>query len=260
MRLVPAQRATDHVPFWGKEFVRTDFKLTNLSIKDYCIKFGGADHWRRFYSQIWKWRKLDPEFNAIIEAALTRNGMREKRSGGRPSLEETQPTWREDFCAALKNCNGNRAKASRATPYSFKTITQKLDPNYTSYDKEFKEMVRATELEIAARAEELLNAAALEFEDSEIGMDRAKVLDIQARIAEKVVSKMDHERWGKRVDMKIEGTIQHKLIPQGERIAKLMQEQREIFIGKGQSIPLALPEKTDVVEGEVIEEDASLRE
>lgn len=240
MKLQTSEKETH--PFFTKEWVATDFATTKLSVKEYCQKYGGEDHWRKYFNKLWLWRKADPEFDRLITQNMTANGMRETRAGGRPSKEEEQPTWREDFCAALLKENGNREKASHATPYSLKTLIQKLNVNYTSYDKEFSEMVRATELTISAKAEEMLNRALAEFEDGKIAMDRAKILDVQARIAEKIVQKMDHERWGKRMNLEVSGQINHKLIPQGERIARIMTEQRDILRGKGLDLPLALKE------------------
>lgn len=239
MRLQSTEK--NNHPFFNKEWVAQDFATTKLSVKEYCKKYGGEDHWRKYYNQIWLWRKADPEFDELIKSNMIANGMREVRAGGRPSKDESQPTWRQDFCTALVKENGNREKASAATPYDFRTITQKINPNYTSYDKEFAEMVRATELSISAKAEEMLNKALAEFENPNMKMDRAKILDVQARIAEKIVQKMDHERWGKRMNVEVSGQINHKLIPQGERVARIMTEMREILKGKGLELPLALP-------------------
>lgn len=233
-----------------------DFVTTSLSVKDYCKKYGGEDHWRKYYNQVWLWRRADPLFDSLVTTSMQKNGIRETRAGGRPKLEDQQPTWREDFCAALLEFNGNRQKAAAKTPYDLKTILQKMNINYTSYDKEFAEMVRTTELTISARAEELMNKAVLEFEDSNLSMDRAKILDIQARVAEKVVSKLDFERWGKRMNLEVSGQINHKVLPQGERIARIMTEQREIMAGKGLDLPIALPQKTEhpVIDAEIVSE------
>lgn len=236
---------------------RREFLFTSLGPVNLCKFLGGNDHWRRYYNDIWKWTKTDEKFRKDYMEYKERLGIAEIPGVGRPRLDEDDPMWRERYCEDLYRFDGDREKASIDSPYSFHTILQKINPEYTSYDKEFAEMVRATELKISAMAEALMISAAKEFHDPNIKFDRAKVLDVQARIAEKITSKLDSDRWGRKLDLKTTGkinieqntninaTVEVKTInEQHVKITSILEDQRAFMARKGINKPIALPEIT----------------
>jgi len=231
--------------YWSKDLVKRDLGQTSLKIKALCKLFGGEDHWRQVYNDVWRWRQTDPEFGEIFEIYRQRVGMSDNSRGGRPLLEEGN-NWKQDFCDALIKFNGNRQKAASVTPYAFKTILEKLRPGYTSYDKDFSEMVRAVELSISARSEEILIESAMRFENiDKVDLATAKVLDVAARINEKVIQKLDSDRWGRRLDVAVTGVVKHQLESREDRLERLIRDQHEVMKIKGIPLPMALPEKTE---------------
>ncbi len=134
--------------------------------------------------------------------------------------------------------------------------TEMLDSSYTSFDKDFYDKVRAVELEISADAEERLNSSLKEFDNKDIELKRAQTLDIQSRIAGRVLEKYDWKRHGRRIEQVHSGVIVHQLEEGPVKIERLMQEQREILAYRGASLPLALPESTEqsVIDVEVVQE------
>lgn len=174
--------------------------------------------------------------------------------GGRPKKEPTGE-WKDKFVADMLKYNGNRSKAAAESPYSFTYILMMLDKNNDAYDEQFAEKVRECELSISAAAEEVLVSAALAFSDGLPDNDTAKTLDIAARISEKVVQKLDSDRWGKKVDLRHSGEVKHNhmLGSREERLAIALRAQQEFFGSKGIKVigplgnqePLALPAAVD---------------
>lgn len=194
------------------------------------------------------------------------------KAGGRPKLDEGDPRWKERFCEDLYRYDNDREKASKNSPYSFKTILQKLTPGYTSYDKEFHEMVRATELQISARAEALMVQAAVEFGSelmsghSKEAVDRAKILDTQSRVAERVTSKLDQQRWGRNQRVELNSTnrteidIKVTTIEQRHmKITALLEDQRRFLESRGAKLPVAIPAHQEpILEAEIVEPTPTL--
>jgi len=244
---------------WNKQIVLREFLNSPLKKVALCKSYGG-EKWKKYYNDITKWSLTDPEFREAYESYMKKNDPDRdtKNLGGRPPIEAPD-NWKEQFCLDLIKYNGNKSLASKNSPYSFKTILQKLNPDYQSADKDFIEMVKITELEIAARIEAVIVAAMIELEDPQCDLETAKIADIRVRAGEKVLSKLDVKRWGKRADLIVTGTMTHKHLAFPTRVSnveRLLTEQREVMGIKGVSKPLALPEQTEqIMEAEVIDGD-----
>ncbi len=146
---------------WNKQIVLREFLNSPLKKVALCKSYGG-EKWKKYYNDITKWSLTDPEFREAYESYMKKNDPDRdtKNLGGRPPVEAPED-WKEQFCLDLIKYNGNKSLASRNSPYSFKTILQKLNPDYQLADKELIEMVKTTELEIAARIEAVIVAAIL---------------------------------------------------------------------------------------------------
>lgn len=265
MNLVPS-RPGSHTKFWTKENFLKDLESFDIGIRKICFLYADASKsegkevsWRHFYNDIWRWKKTDPEFAKAYQDYLSKIGA--KSQGGRPSLEITNPDWKEKFCKDLIELDGDRAKAADRSPYTFSSILHKLNPADSEYDKDFSDMVRTTELRISAIAEAMLVGSLRRGwgdPDHLPDRDTALILETQARISERIVSKLDPDRWGKKVDLRHSGEIQHSHQHQIEikatKIESLMEEQRLFLTRKGQNLPIAIPEKTetseDIIEAE----------
>lgn len=244
---------------WNKQIVLREFLNSPLKKVALCKSYGG-EKWKKYYNDITKWSLTDPEFREAYESYMKKNDPDRdtKNLGGRPPVEAPED-WKEQFCLDLIKYNGNKSLASRNSPYSFKTILQKLNPDYQLADKELIEMVKTTELEIAARIEAVIVAAMIELEDPQCDLETAKIADIRVRAGEKVLSKLDVKRWGKRADLIVTGTMTHKHLAFPTRVnnvERLLTEQREMMGIKGVNKPLALPEHMEeIMEAEVIDGD-----
>lgn len=242
---------------WNKQIALREFLNSPLKKIALCKSYGG-ENWKKYYNDLTKWCLTDPVFREAHDSYMKKNDpdRENKNLGGRPPIEAPED-WREKFCEDLIKYNGNKALASKNSPYSFKTILQMLNSDYALADKLFIEMVKTTELEIAARIEAVIVGAMMELEDKNVDLETAKIADIRVRAGEKVLSKLDTKRWGKRADLVVTGTMTHKHLAFPTRVSnveRLLTEQREIMGIKGVTKPLALPEaKEEIVEAEVIE-------
>jgi len=254
VRLVPANPPQRH-PLWDKERVANDLQsLSHTGLIKICKQYGGEDHWRTYYNDIWKWKKLDKDFATIVNEFLERNspGMSQPNSG-RPRNDDGDKSWQEGYCEALVKFNLNRAKAASVTPYSFDTIYQMLDPEYSSYDKDFARMVKVTELTIASRAEQMVVDAL--HEDNFKDIESAKTTQSKVWVATKALEKLDPKRWGKQIEMTHKGTInhQHQLSAQtrGELFARLKTEQDAFLVERQKKY---LPPAENIIEAEIVNE------
>lgn len=203
---------------------------------------GGEDHWRAYYNDAWRWRKEDPEFDKLCRSRMkNKNG-----TGGRPKIEAPED-WREKFAEAMRRHNGNRELAAKESPYSFRTILKMLNPGAMEYDEKLYEIVRETELSISARWEGLMNKNLDVFEEGLPDRDSVLAMDALTRIGEKIVQKYDPERWGKRVDLRMSGEVKHTHLLENKevRLQRALEEQQKYFASKGQSVVLAIPQKTE---------------
>lgn len=237
---------------WGKEQILLDIQSSNLSLKKLCSIYAPSpDKWRGYYSDIWKWRRLDASFDKAIIQYMNKVNPVKGKSPGRPRKDKDDPDWMERFCEALIKNNGNRVKAAEVTPYSFDTITQMLSPLYTSYNEKFTKMVKAKELELAARFEELLVSCAdpSNFDS----LDSAKITQAKAYISSRALEKLDIERFGRTQRLDVRGTVTHQIGTSQREvlIANLVEEQNRFMKARGLALPAA--KSQDVIEAEVID-------
>lgn len=254
MKITSNTTANRH-PLWDKERIKEDLSsLSHTGLIKLCKQYGGEDHWRTYYNDVWKWKQLDTEFAAILSEFLERNspGMSQPRSG-RPRSDNGDKSWQDEYCIALATHNLNRQKAARATPYSFEMIYQMLDPEYSSYDPEFAKKVKAIELEISSRAEEMAVLALNEENYRDI--ETAKITQTKVWVATKVLEKLDPKRWGKQIEMTHKGTINHRHQlaggSKGELFARLKEEQ-DAFLAE--RLQRSLPPSQEVIEVEIVDE------
>lgn len=228
-----------------------DFRTGSSTLRDVCARYAGdKDHWRMYYNDVWKWRKFDREFDTSMKTEIEKKGR--VMAGGRPPKDGGKDDWKQDFCDALVRENGNRVKACMVTPYEWSTILQKLDPAYSEYDMGFAQMVRNTELLIAAKAEELLLSTL--DESNYDSFDAAKIAQIKARNATTVLEKLDSKRYGKHIVVENTGTIRHSLENRNAAslFASLVEEQRNFMSERGiKSLP-AKAESLEIVEAEYV--------
>lgn len=254
MRLTSSTTINRH-PLWDKERITQDLRsLSHTGIIKLCKQYGGEEGWRTYYNDVWKWKQLDPDFNEVFQQFLERNspGMSQPKSG-RPRSDLGDKSWQDDYCIALAKYNLNRHRAAQVTPYSFETIYQMLDPEYSSYDEGFAKKVKAIELEISSRAEEMA-VLALD-EENYRDIETAKITQTKVWVATKVLEKLDPKRWGKQIEMTHKGTINHKhqlaAGSKGELFARLKEEQ-DAFLAE--RMKRALPPKPEVIDAEIIDE------
>lgn len=223
-----------------------DFRATNETLRELCARFAGDnDHWRMYYNDVWKWRKLDKEFDDAMTDEIQRKSGKVVNIGGRPRKDGGDDDWKAAYCKALLKYSGNRVKAAEATPYQWSTILQKLDPAYTEYDMEFAQMVKNTELQMAAIAEELL-ISTLDPANYE-NFEAAKIAQIKSRNASAVLEKLDTKRYGRHITVENTGTVRHQLENRNaaQLFATLVNEQQSFMQSRG---ILQLPAKSESVE------------
>lgn len=244
---------------WDKALIVEDFKrLSHIKLVDYCRQYGGEDHWRTYYNDIWKWRKLDKDFDQSVRDYLDKTNPRKGgHAGGRPEKDGGDKSWQDEFCLALVACNGNRPKAAQVTPYSWEELYEMLDPDYTSFNEEFSKKVKAVELELAARAEEIMVEAL--HEDNWKTVGDAKITQAKVWVAKTVAEKLDPKRWGKHVELLHKGGIEHRHVigsSQADTIARLKDEQ-EAFLqvkrGEPQKALPAPPIELEYIDAEEVE-------
>lgn len=245
-------------PLWSKEQLKKDLCNSSSPLKTILKVYAPSpDKWRGIYNDVTIWRKTDLELSKLLDEQLkkTQKKRTKKASGGRPRKDLGDLSWQDRFCEALVNPEdpadkGNRYKAALLTPYTWETISKKIQPGYTDFDEEFYEKVRAAELRIASEAESMLLSMLNEksFEDFET----AKISQAKAWYLTKVLEKMDKLRWGKEMNVKHSGQVNHnvQLLPPEKQLANLVEEQQHYF---QKNIQLLSATNSDVIEVEVTE-------
>lgn len=259
MRLKVSDRSLRN-PLWNKQRVLGDLKLFG-SIRTLCKHYGTEEHWRAYYSDIWKWCNpkspdYDQEFKKHMDEWLEQTG--KKRSGGRPK-KDVFDGWKQDYRKWIVQLNGNRVKAAEKTPYSWETIAKMVTPDTSEYDKELAEQVALAYQELAAKAEE----ATFQALDSLVlnpTPEQAKISQAQGWLATKILEKVDKSRWGREQTVNHKGKVQHQLLPSDTVIAQLAPAQQRYF-GKGVAKTLppvseALNASGDVIEAEYVESES----
>ena len=219
-------------PLWSKELFREEVETAD-SISSICRRWSSdPERIQGHKNDIVRWRKSDPELDARC-----REKFKAHPGLGRPSLEKEQPDWRLAFCEEYLKTK-SRLAASKVTPYAYDSILKKMDPNKTDYDPVFVDMVAQTESKLLDRAEQIMYES-LELEP----IHRNK-----AWIASAILKARDRQRWGDKVDIKIEGTMRHTL-DRGRTMNELAASQEKFFEKTRPQL-----EAENVIEAEVVEE------
>lgn len=202
------------------------------------------EKWRGIYSDVWRWRKTDQEFDSIVTEYIQKTTGKKSLAGGRPRLDNGDKSWQQEYCEALIRFNGNKEKAAQVTPYSFEQIYEMTNPTYGSYDSEFSKMVLSTELKLAAKAEEMVFSAL--SEENFVDLHTAKIAQTKVWIATKILEKMDKNRWGKDLNVRHSGSINHIQIPREKILATLVDEQKKY-------LEASKKYEQEVIEGDIVE-------
>lgn len=238
MNLSISKKAKRHA-LWSAETFWADLGVFQ-SIKAVCEFYGGKDHWRTYYNDVWKMRNpkspnYDAEF-AYRMSEWTKEHSPNHGISGRTAIVPDNPEWREAYRKALVSGLGNRVAAAKVTPYSFGTLCKMLQEGTSEYDKTLAEAVHLADLELSSYAEEATHSALKSLVEDPTP-DQAKVSQAQAVIASKITEKLDRKRWGKELSVTHSGTINHRAIPQGEVINALMDSQRAFFAKPVAALP-----------------------
>lgn len=244
-------------PYWSKELFLSDLEQAG-NIKRVCEIYADEQKgWRAYYTDVSRWRKEDPMFDQKVKAILSVSDSSQGAGPGRTPIDQGDKSWWGDFCDELYNRSGNRQAASLVTPYSFKTILDMLNPETTSYNKEFAEMVEVTEAEISAEVEEMF--LDLRKPENFETFEAAKIAQTKAWYATKVLEKLDKKRYGRFIEVKGKMTHEHshQLLPPSERMFNLWEEQKK-FLEKKAQFMLEDGKQSEVIDAEEVPAERSL--
>jgi len=212
--------------------------------------------WRGYYTDVLQWRKSDKRFNQQVLDILSMSNLTQFPGPGRNRKDNGDVEWQIDYCNALYQHDGNRAKAAEATPYALKTIVDMLDKDSTSYDESFHGRVKEIEARIASELEEMF--LKLRHDHNFDTFENAKITQTKAWVALKGLEKMDPKRWGRRSELEISGKLDHihkedRKLSRGEVLNQLWEEQK-LFLDKRRQ-QLGLPSGESLtIDAEVIAE------
>lgn len=244
----PKKPRNQRHPLWSKETIQEELEQSNSGITSICKRYAPSDgNWKALYFDVQRWKREDPDFAKAAEEHRHRTDTKKRvnPSGGRPrkDMKPEHADWRVKFCEELLRTK-SRNKAAAVTPYSPEEIYMRLNNKYSSYDKEFADMVHLTEMRMVAWAEELMWTS----------LDMAQNPKDKAWIAKEILKVRDRPRWGDRLDIEVAGTVQH-ILPEERRkmLIELESDQRNYF--KESPKQLASGE---VIEVEVVREEIAV--
>lgn len=212
-RKVAVQQGTRH-DLWSKALFKEEVENApdGASISSICRRWStDPDKIQGLTNDVIVWRREDEELDRLC---LERFGT---RTGGRPSKEGEEPDWRRSFCEEYLMTR-SRAKATEATPYAYETIVKKLDPNRPEFDQVFYDLYMAAESRLLDNAERIMWEA----------LDQEPSWRNKAWIAKETLRSLDRRRWGDRMDVKVEGSVQH-VLQRGKIVGELVDEQRKFL-------------------------------
>lgn len=237
----PKNPRTKRSLLWNVETLKEDLRRGAATLTSICKRYAETpDNWRALYADVQRWKAQDLELADLLEKnrEATDSKKRKKVSGGRPRNDTGENAdFRLRFCEKLLETK-SRNKAALVTPYTPEQIYQMLNENYTSYDKEFAEMVHFTEMRLVAWAEEEIWTA---LEEAQHPKDRAW-------IAKEILKVRDRKRWGDKLDVSVQSTHTHTMIDSGKMMAALEEDRRAFFDRTG---TMAL-ESENIMEAEVV--------
>lgn len=247
---------------WSKESLLEDVGKYG-SAKRVCQMYGGEEHWRTYYNDIWRWRRSDAEFERRYRALVKPRG-----AEGRPRLDGGDKGWFDDFFAALESCylDETEAIAKSGCPYSERQLREFRSRSSSSYDKEYHERWETVRLRVVnagkGEAARLLEPVEIPTEYDakaiELALTKAKIQQMRANTLTKILQSLDKEEWGRELHMKGTVDFRHQLEaryrPREELLLALAEERKQFEVR--QSVPLELPSGDDVVDAEVVSEEA----
>lgn len=218
----PKKPRTVRSTLWNIDTLKEDLQRGAATLTSICKRYAEDEgKWRALYADVQRWRETDPELRELLllNQKKTDPKKREIIKGGRPKKETPDNSdWRPKYCSELLKTK-SRNEASKVTPYTPEEIYQMLNEKYTSYDKNFSEMVHLTEMRMVAWAEEEIWAA---LGDAQHPKDRAW-------IAKEILKVRDRLRWGDKLDVNVQATHTHSLLDRGKTLALLEEERRKFF-------------------------------
>lgn len=239
----PKRPRSKRSALWSIETLKEDLKRGASTLTSICKRYAeDASKWRALYADVQRWREQDPELEELIRLNTEKTDSKKRKTvkGGRPKKETAETSdWRVLYCEELL-ATKSRNLAAKVTPYTPEEIYQKLNEKYTSYDKDFSEMVHLTEMRLVAWAEEEIWAA---LGDAQHPKDRAW-------IAKEILKVRDRLRWGDKLDVNVQATHVHQLGDPTKLLIQLEEERRTFF---QKTTTALLAEKSEVVEAEIIE-------
>lgn len=206
------------------QFLKEELASSTSTLTSICKRYSESPNkWQALYSDVRRWAKEDPELEELLKEHRLRTDSKSRKTvaGGRPKKdkEETLADWRVNYCNEILKSK-SRVKAASVTPYTYEEIYQMLNDKYSSYDKDFAEMVHLTEMKLIGWAEEEIWLA---LNDATSPKDRAW-------IAKEILKVRDRQRWGDKLDVNVQSTHTHKMeIDRGKLLLELEADRRGFF-------------------------------
>lgn len=260
-RAEPKKPRTKRHPLWDIEFLKDQLRSSSATLTEICKSYAPSpDKWKALYFDVQRWKETDSELRDILEAHRIRTDSKKRKtvSGGRPRKDQDPEhhDWRVKFCEELLRTK-SRSKAALVTPYSHDEVYMMLHEKYSTYDKDFAEMVHLTEMKMVAWAEETMWTS----------LDEAKNPKDKAWIAKEILKVRDRPRWGDKLDVSVNATVNHLLPEQRQKLLAELAEDQSKFFGTvklkelpaniKESVPMDfLAKKDNIIDAEVIEDAA----
>jgi hypothetical protein len=229
-------------PLWSKETLQEELANSSSGITSICKRYAPSDgNWKALYFDTQRWKREDPEFAVLLEDHRKRtDGQKRVNPSGGRQRKDSDPKhsdWRIKFCDELLKTR-SRNRAASVTPYSPEEIYMMLNEKYSTYDRDFCDMVHLTEMRMVAWAEEVMWNS----------LDDAKNPKDKAWIAKEILKVRDRPRWGDKLDIAVGGTIQH-ILPEQRRqmLIELEGDQRNAFKDTPKELPAG-----EIIEVEVV--------
>lgn len=217
----PKNPRTKRHPLWSLDTLKEELRHSNLTLTKILQQYSeDPSKWRALYADTIRWRQQDPELIELIKehSKATDSKKRTEIKGGRPRNDEGEEhaDWRIKYCEALL-ATKSRVRAAEVTPYPYETIYMMLNEKYSSYDKDFTEMVHQTEMRLVAWAEEVMWNS----------LGEATTPKDRAWIAKEILKVRDRPRWGDKLDIGVAGSVVHQhVLDRGKILAELAAEQQ----------------------------------
>lgn len=175
-------------------------------------------HAQTLYQEISRWKKKDPEFKSEYERLSEGRHPAVGNTGGAAlamEFREGCEDWKVDVVLAYLR-TGSRAQAAGFVGISYSQLSNKLSKPSPDYDEELDDLWRQAEAILLDGKEGLIEWA---LEEAKAQGDAKTVLNGALAVLER----LNKEKWSKREERKVTGTIEHKHIIEDRR-QKAMEE------------------------------------